>query len=351
MTGIDRRRLLALGAGVVGGAATGNLLVSAPAGAAVSDIVDCGTWGARAPSTPIVLGDRPHKIIVHHMASPNTTDLSQAHAYALARSSQRDHMDRRGWIDTGQHFTNTRGAWVLEGRHRSLEALRGGTRHVIGAHCTGQNAYAVGIENEGTYTSELPPGPQYAALIELCVTICRAYAIRPYAIYGHRDFQNTRCPGDAFWPRLWLLRRDVAAQVGGDPYLPPWPVLRRGAASESVRTLQHLLRQAGQTPTADGVFGAGTEAAVRAFQTERDSAIDGVAGRQTWNHLADPVRTGARGEAVTGAQHQLVARGADLAIDGVFGPATAAAVQAFQRQRGLPADGVVDARTWNHLVG
>lgn len=350
MTGLDRRRLLALGAGVAGGAATGSLLVTVPARAGVNDIVGCDTWGARQPSSPVVLGPRPHKIIVHHTASPNTADLSRAHAYALARSMQRDHMDNRGWIDTGQQFTVTRGAWTLEGRHRSVEALGGGRQHVVGAHCTGQNPYAVGIENEGTYSTQLPPGPQYAALLELCVTICTAYAIPAYAIYGHREFQSTSCPGDAFWPRLSLLRRDVAAQMGGDPAAPTWPVLRSGAAGESVRTLQHLLRQAGQTLTPDGRYGPQTEAVVRAFQTERDSAVDGVAGRQTWNHLADPIRSGARGDAVTAAQRQLVARGSTLTVDGVFGPATAAAVVTFQRQRRLPADGVVDARTWSRLV-
>jgi len=353
---MDRRQLLGRGVGlgvvVLGGAGTGSLLVPATAGASAADIVPCDTWGARPPSSPIVLGAPPTKIVVHHTASRNTADLTRAHAYALARSMQRDHMDNRGWIDSGQQFTVTRGAFTLEGRHRSLEAVRGRTSHVIGAHCTGQNAYAVGIENEGTYTTELPPGPQYGALVELCTTICTAYAIRAYAIYGHRDFQNTLCPGNAFWPRLGQLRRDVAARVGGDPTAPGWPVLRSGATGENVRTLQHLLRQAGRTTvTPDGRYGPMTEAAVRAFQTERDSAVDGVAGRQTWNHLADPLRSGAGGEAVTGVQRQLVARGSGITVDGVFGPATAAAVRTFQRESRLPTDGVVDARTWSRLVG
>lgn len=353
--GITRRQLLggglALGAGLVAGG--GAVLRGSPAWAAadIDEIITCAEWGSRSPSEPItLLSTRPLKIIVHHTATANSADLSVAHAIQLARSIQNSHMDSRGWIDTGQHFTISRGAFVLEGRHRSIEALTGGIRHVVGAHCTAQNPYAVGIENEGTYTSVSPPAAQYSALVQLCVTICRKYAIRPYQIYGHRDFQNTACPGNTFYPQLATLRRDVAAQVGGSPAAPVWPALRLGASGESVRTLQYLLRRAGTTVTVDGAYGPATEAAVRSFQTERQSAVDGVAGRQTWNHLADPVATGSRGDAVTAAQRQLAARGIATTVDGVFGPATAAAVRTFQTREGLPVDGVVDARTWSRLV-
>lgn len=348
---ITRRQLLggglALGAGlvVVGAGPT-------RAGAAtLDDVIGCTEWGARPPSSPITLLDsRPLKIIVHHTATPNTTDLSRAQAVRLARSIQSSHMDGRGWIDTGQHFTVSRGAYVLEGRHRSVEALTGGTRHVLGAHCTAQNPAAVGIENEGTYTSVSQPAAQYAALRDLCVTICQKYAIRAYQIYGHRDFQNTACPGDVLYPRLATLRADVAARIGGSPAAPVWPTVRRDATGETVRTLQHLLRRAGSTITADGRFGPATEDAVRSFQTAHDATVDGVAGRQTWNGLADPVATGARGDAVVAVQRQLTARGIPTTADGAFGPATAASVRTFQNRSQLPADGVVDARTWSRLV-
>lgn len=135
---------------------------------AAPGISGCAAWLAQPAKSPIVLlAARPTRILVHHTASANTTDLSQAQAFSLARTIQQSHFSR-GWIDTGQQFTISRGGYVLEGRHRSLEAAQGGTQHVQGAHCDGQNDVAVGIENEGTYMTAPPPAGQYGALVGLC---------------------------------------------------------------------------------------------------------------------------------------------------------------------------------------
>jgi peptidoglycan hydrolase-like protein with peptidoglycan-binding domain len=53
---------------------------------------------------------------------------------------------------------------------------------------------------------------------------------------------------------------------------------------------------------------------------------------------------------VRSLQFLLNARGARLVVDGLFGPRTNAAVIAFQRSRGLPATGVVNAATWLRLI-
>jgi peptidoglycan hydrolase-like protein with peptidoglycan-binding domain len=64
------------------------------------------------------------------------------------------------------------------------------------------------------------------------------------------------------------------------------PVLKRGASGTAVRQLQTALKEAGHDPgPIDGHFGPATEAAVRAFQQEKGIAVDGVVGPITWLNI------------------------------------------------------------------
>ena len=62
----------------------------------------------------------------------------------------------------------------------------------------------------------------------------------------------------------------------------------RGQRGEAVSALQYMLSLIGEfydvipTVQVDGVYGEGTEAAVRAFQQAAGLSVDGVAGEQTW---------------------------------------------------------------------
>lgn len=62
------------------------------------------------------------------------------------------------------------------------------------------------------------------------------------------------------------------------------------------------------------------------------------------------LRFGDRGDSVKALQRLLVSNGYFIKIDGVYGALTEAAVKAFQSGRGLKADGVVGSRTWGVLT-
>jgi peptidoglycan hydrolase-like protein with peptidoglycan-binding domain len=82
----------------------------------------------------------------------------------------------------------------------------------------------------------------------------------------------------------------------------PFPLVKRPTDRFPVRPLQQLLRARGHTVAVDGIFGPQTEAAVRAFQQSRGLAADAIVGPQTWGRLIVQVKKGSTGDAVRGVQ-------------------------------------------------
>jgi murein L,D-transpeptidase YcbB/YkuD len=84
----------------------------------------------------------------------------------------------------------------------------------------------------------------------------------------------------------------------------PWPLVRQGDRDHPVKTLQYLLRERGHSVAVDGIFGPKTDAAVRAFQRSAHLAVDGIVGPHTWSALIVTVSRGSRGDAVRGVQEE-----------------------------------------------
>jgi len=139
-------------------------------------------------------------------------------------------------------------------------------------------------------------------------------------------------------------------------------VLREGMQGEDVRTLQGLLRNIGYFSTEPtGFFGPITRTAVTNFQRAYRLTADGVAGLDTIHTLrfengiaartfayARLLRRGMQGGDVSNLQEVLKRLGhMDTAIQstGFFGVQTEAAVQRFQRNANLTADGIVNQTT------
>lgn len=116
--------------------------------------------------------------------------------------------------------------------------------------------------------------------------------------------------------------------------------------------------------TADGIFGTKSENAVKEFQLKNSMNMDGKVGANTWNVLYTKytakhglnvpypgvaLRTGNAGGTVRLVQQKLNSLGEKISTDGKFGPATAAAVQRYQRRNGLTADGIVGKSTWEKM--
>ncbi len=116
-------------------------------------------------------------------------------------------------------------------------------------------------------------------------------------------------------------------------------ILLKGLRGEPVRRLQEKLGVG-----ADGIFGSGTERALKDYQKENGLQVDGIAGPDTFSQMGlhDLVllRRGTRGSTVKALQEKLA-----IDADGKFGPGTEKAVKAFQEENGLKADGIVGPNT------
>lgn len=105
-------------------------------------------------------------------------------------------------------------------------------------------------------------------------------------------------------------------------------VLQRGARGAAVRAVQSALVANGHSIAVDGIFGPRTQAAVRAFQLSHSLPGTGRVDAATRRALERPLRRGDRGARVVALQRQLNELGAGISVDGIFGPRTEQAVAA-----------------------
>ena len=77
--------------------------------------------------------------------------------------------------------------------------------------------------------------------------------------------------------------------------------------------------------------------------------VDGLRGPKTLDACVT-VKRGAKGNITKLIQERLNSVGFHISVDGIFGGGTENAVKVFQRNRGLSADGIVGKNTWDWLL-
>lgn len=127
---------------------------------------------------------------------------------------------------------------------------------------------------------------------------------------------------------------------------------------ETVRSAQTMLKALGYYyGDITGNIGTKTETAIRSFQSKYGLTVDGIPGTQTMAKLSElysgtstlsgsSLQLGTTGSAVSALQENLSALGYyNGDVTGHYGTLTKAAVLAFQKAKGLTADGIAGTRT------
>jgi murein L,D-transpeptidase YcbB/YkuD len=122
-------------------------------------------------------------------------------------------------------------------------------------------------------------------------------------------------------------------------------LLRRGLCGEPVRILQQQLGV-----TADGIFGKDTEAALIQYQNDNGLSADGIAGPDTFTMMGltelvllhRPIR---------GNMVRKLQEGLGIGADGIFGAGTEAALKKFQEDNGLAVTGQAGPETLRIVPG
>ena len=161
---------------------------------------------------------------IHHTAGTNSYTRSQS--AAIVRSIYRFHTKTRHWSDIGYNFLVDRYGQIFEGRYGGMD------RPVIGAHVKAFNRGSTGISLMGNFQNGHPTSAMITSLKRLLAWKLDIHHLPPTGkvymkaaggdpkfreghrylfnrISGHRDGQQTACPGTYAYRLLPSIRTSV----------------------------------------------------------------------------------------------------------------------------------------------
>jgi hypothetical protein len=171
--------------------------------------------------------------IVHHTGNRN--DYTPDEAASIIRGIYYFHTHTNGWCDVAYNFFVDRFGRTYEGRFGGI------TRPVIGGHASGFNSISSGVAMLGDYSQVPVPAAAYNALRDVLAFKLGYHGVDPRGtsvvtvgtnssarwpegtvvtlpnLEGHRDSNQTGCPGQYLYDRLPQLRLDVARLIAAYP--------------------------------------------------------------------------------------------------------------------------------------
>ena len=282
-----------------------------------------------------------HAGFVHHTVNANNYTREQVPS--ILRGIYAYHTQSRGWSDVGYNFLVDRFGRTWEGRYGGV------ARPVVGAHTLGYNEEAFAMSAIGNFETVKPSAAMLDAYGKLMAWKLSLHGIDAGArsqrvgsstfpaVNGHRDADQTACPGRYLYAELDTIRtkaigyqrpfsgRQKDTDISGNR----WPdLVVRDRATKAVS----VVRTGGQVGFQSPIVAAKGWGGVDLHVTSRDLTGDG---------LADIVARNARTKKST------LRPGTG---SGTFGPAVATTGR-FKAMDQLAAVGDFDGDGHNDLVG
>ncbi len=230
-------------------------------------------------------------LVIHHAAA-KCCDAQDIHQWHL----------KNGWSGIGYHYLVRKNGTVHRGRPEDT----------VGAHAYGVNSCTIGVCFEGDYESETNMcRAQFDAGVSLCAEIAKRYDLGAKDIKKHSAHNATACPGKYF------------------PFDALVDAVFSGKAEVTVREFQLAAIADGFKLSkfgADGLWGAETEAVAKQAVVKRRLSFK-------YKNLT-----------------RLVQRVVGVEADGLCGADTDKAIRAWQKANGLATDGAVGINSWKKIL-
>ena len=169
-----------------------------------------------------------------------------------------------------------------------------------------QRAITIEVANDGGAPDWHVSRAALGSLVDLLVDICQRNGIPELrwkadkSLIGkvdkqnmtvHRWFANKACPGDYLFNLHGSIAADVNAKLRGENTDKPKkmevakPTIKKGAKGDNVRLLQKNLNYFGCGLKEDGSFGPASVAALKAWQTKYGLTVDGSYGPKSYKKM------------------------------------------------------------------
>ncbi len=153
--------------------------------------------------------------------------------------------------------------------------------------CTNANSISIELCDDKKNGIIYPSDKTIENALKLTKSLMEKYKVPKDKVIRHFDVTGKKCP--VYWceDAKWKAEFWDKLSDAVEVYKEPNTNLRLGSRGEGVKWMQSYLVKWGYTIAVDGIFGKNTQAALMAFQKSAGIDVDGICGKMTRKRLKE----------------------------------------------------------------